>query len=136
MFKQLMACLIVAGLTAVVDFGGQTSGAVLVKKDQFTIDAWKLPIGLKHGNVTETTIAITRNNAFNDSVNFKLEDTKKGLTFDPKAPVIADGTKQARVKILASDDAELGDHTITVTGTPAKGGDTERATFTVTVKAK
>jgi hypothetical protein len=137
MIRNLMTCAVILGLAAVAGCSTASSnigGSSDNKKEQFTIDTlhWKLPISVKKGNTTDTNVTITRGKDFSDTVTFKLEDTKKGLTFDPEKPEIKGSEKKIDVKIAAAKDADIGDHTITLTGTP-KSGEPAKATFTVKV---
>lgn len=137
MVKRVFAVLFLASATGLVGCAGSAStnagGRVGDKKEEFTIDTWKLPISVKKGDTTHTDFAITRGKDFSDSVSFKIEDSKKGLTFDPAEPKIDNSTNKTSVKISAADKADIGEHTITVSATPSKGGEHAKATFTVKV---
>jgi uncharacterized membrane protein len=78
---------------------------------------------LKQGEKKEVTITIDRGDAFKDNVQLKFE-TPKGLKVSPDNAAIKAGDKEVKVHVEADKDAPLGDHAITVNGTPDKGAAT------------
>ena len=144
MFKKPLVYLALTALASVVGCGSTTTSnspggrpdTSSGNKQTFTIKAWHGSITLKLGETKETDIAISRGKDFTDTVAFKISDDKTGLTFDPAEPKIDTGNDKITVKIGAKGDAQEGVHTITVTGTPSKGGDSTSAKFEVKVEKK
>jgi len=75
---------------------------------------------IKQGEKKEVTITIDRGDAFKENVQLKLE-APKGLKVSADNLTIKPGDKESKVFVEADKDAPLGDHAITVTGTPEKG---------------
>ena len=127
MFKPFAAAFAVTVLAGIAGCSGNGTGTAGGeggnKKEQFHIEAWHMTIDVKKGQSKETEIAIKRGTDFKDAVSFKFEDNMKGLTFDPAEPRIDSGSTTVHVKIHADANADAGEHTIKVTGTPAKVGE-------------
>jgi hypothetical protein len=81
---------------------------------------------LKQGETKETSISIKKGKNFDQDVTLKFAEPPTGVTFDPASPVIKHGDTEVKFKIVAKDDAAVGDFTIKVTGHPTKGGDAEK----------
>jgi uncharacterized membrane protein len=88
-------------------------------------------VTLKQGEAKEEKVNLNREGGFNEPVKLEFKDDKKGLTFEPQE--IKADAKEVVIKIHADDKADLGEHEVTVTGTPAKG---EKASFTFKVKVE
>jgi hypothetical protein len=91
--------------------------------DTFNLKVPILATNLKQGERKATSIGIKRGKNFNEDVSLKFAAIPKGITLDPSSAVIKHGDEEAKLTLVASNDASLGDFTINVTGHPSKGGD-------------
>ncbi|MBI5091867.1 MAG: hypothetical protein HZB26_05405 [Candidatus Hydrogenedentes bacterium] len=94
-----------------------------LKADTFTLDTPMMSTKLAQGESKSLTIGIKRGKDTDEDVTLKFNDLPKGVTIDPMNPVIKHGDMDAKVMLIASDDAALGDFTAKVLGHPAKGLD-------------
>ena len=98
-------------------------GGSTVKGEGFKIVAPAFDTKVKQGEVQNVTISIERGESFTQDVTLELKLTKgEGLTLEPtKVVVKADDEPNVQITITASKDAAIGEHIITVTGTPTTG---------------
>ena len=146
--KRLFASLLVIGFVAAVgcnktDVGGRDTAktgrgsAVGLGRgsDNFTLT---LPTGTtstKQGEKKEVTISIDRGTEFKEDVKVKLTSPTPKLKFSSPEGTIKASEKEMKVLVEAADDAPLGEHKITVTGTPEHGAEAH-GDFTVKVTEK
>src|SRR5215467_11103675 len=90
---------------------GKTEGATKVKK--LTLIAAKNQT-IKRGDTDKVLVTVTRDN-FDDAVTVRLNDLPKGveLVGDNEA-VIPRGSNSVTLELKASDDAEVGEHDVTI----------------------
>jgi uncharacterized membrane protein len=103
--------------------------------DTFSLSVPTLATHIKQGESKVVDIGITRGKNFDQDVTLKLDGLPKGVTVDTAAPAIKHGEKDVKITLKAADDAALGDHSIKVTGHPAKGADAANE-FKVTIEKK
>jgi hypothetical protein len=87
---------------------------------------------VKQGGKVMVKLTITGEH-LKEKVALKFADDKKGLTFSPDSTAMDKLTPE--ITVTAADDAEVGDHTITVTATSGDGVTTS-GKFKVTVEKK
>ena len=110
------------------DFTGPGEG-------RFSLNPPTLATRLKQGETKQVTIGMTRGTNFDMDVELKFEKPPNGVTFEPAAPKIGHGDKDASFKVHAADDAAVGDFKIKVIGHPSAGTDAEN-TLKITVEKK
>jgi uncharacterized membrane protein len=103
------------------------------KDATFTIAAPTLSTHVKQGETKTVKLSLHRGSKFHEDVTLKV-DAPAGLKADPAETVVkaSDQADDIAVQVSADKDAALGDHTVKVTGTPAKGAATS-VDVTVTV---
>ena len=146
--KRLFASLLVIGLATAVgcnktDVGGRDTaktgrGSAIGLgggSDNFKLS---LPTGtttIKQGEKKEVTISIDRGKEFKEDVKVKLTSPSPKLKVSSPEGTIKASEKEMKVLVEAADDAPLGEHKITVTGTPEHGAEVH-GDFTVKVTEK
>lgn len=139
-----LAALVISGC----DFKGSKSTAggpgvttdPSVKQPRFgeadnTFNLTASSISVKQGDAVQGTIGIKRGTNFAQDVSLAFQNLPKGITLDPSALAIKSGGTDAQFKLIASDDAAIGEFTINVVGHPSTGGDaTTQITLTVDKK--
>ena len=98
-------------------------GGSTVKGEGFKIAAPAFDTKMKQGEVQNVTISIERGESFKQDVTLELKLTKgEGLTLEPTKVIVKAGDEpNVQITITASKDAAIGEHIITVTGTPTTG---------------
>jgi uncharacterized membrane protein len=89
------------------------------------------------GEETSVRIGINRGENFAEQVRIKVSDLPKGVTVDTsEEPVITQGSTGVELKLVAANDAALGDFTAKVTGHTASSSVdfSEEIKFTVSQK--
>jgi uncharacterized membrane protein len=111
-------------------------GGSVVKGEGFKIAVPTFDTKLKQGEVQEVTISIERGELFKQDVTLEIKLTKgEGLKLDPTKVVVKAAEKSdVQITITASKDAAIGEHVITVIGTPTTGEPTSME-FNVKVMA-
>ena len=111
-------------------------GGSVVKGEGFKISAPTFDIKLQQGEVQEVTISVERGESFKQDVTLEIKLTKgEGLKLDPTKVVVKAADKSdVQITITASKDAVIGEHVITVIGTPTTGEPTSME-FNVKVMA-
>jgi uncharacterized membrane protein len=100
----------------------------------FKLDVPALATSLKQGETKTITLSISRGKNFDQDVKLEFSDAPQGVKVTPTENSIKHGDKEVQVKLEAAKDAALGEHTITVTGLPAKEGAKTSVTFKIDVK--
>lgn len=95
----------------------------VVKSQTFTLSGPILSTSLKQGETKAVSMNIKRDKDFTEDVTLNFSEMPKGVTIEPASPVIKSGDTEAKIMVKATDDAALGDFTITVKGHPTKGAD-------------
>ena len=90
-------------------------------KDSFTVGLPLLSTTLKQGETKAVAMTISRDEKFTDDVTLMFGELPDGVSFEPAAPVIKQGDTESTITLTATDDAALGDFTISVTGEPSQG---------------
>jgi hypothetical protein len=92
-------------------------------EDTFNLSVPTLATKLKQGEAKVVTISIKRGKNSDQDVTLNFAGVPQGVTLDPASPVIKHSDTETKLSAKATDDAAVGDFTITVTGHPAKGAD-------------
>jgi uncharacterized membrane protein len=99
----------------------------------FRLDPPNLETGLKQGETKTVKIGINRGKNFDQDVKLDFSGAPQGVKVTPASREIKANEKDVQVTIEAAQDAALGEHTITVTGTPAREGKPTTTNFKVQV---
>ena len=91
--------------------------------DTFNLSVPGLSTAIKQGEAKVVSIGIKRGINFDEEVTLLFASMPRGVTLDPRSPVIKRGDTEAKVTVTATDEASLGDFTVNVTGHPTKGAD-------------
>jgi hypothetical protein len=92
-------------------------------------------ISVKQGDTVQGSIGIKRGTNFGQDVAIAFKNLPKGISLQSSALEIASGGTDVPFKLIASDDASVGEFTISVVGHPSNGGDaTSQITLTVAKK--
>lgn len=97
------------------------ANTVTQKDDTFSLDVPNLATSLNQGETKNIGISINRGKNFGQDVTLKFDGVPKGVTLDPASGMLKAGDKEVTFKATAAADAALGDHEVTVTGTPTSG---------------
>jgi hypothetical protein len=89
----------------------------------FNVSVPTLSTEVKQGETKAASINIQRGTNFDEKVTLVFASLPKGVTLDPRSPVIKRGETEAKVALTATDDASPGDFTVKVTGHPPVGAD-------------
>jgi len=102
--------------------------------DKFTISAPSGTTDIKQGTTKEVTVSINRGKDFKQNVKLSLSTDAQGLTIKPDSTeIMASDTSTSKTFTLqAAKDAAVGEHKVTVEGSPATGTSTKQS-FTVKV---
>lgn len=144
---MIRLCTIVLGGLLVAAFGCNSSppggpgatadsrkGTHLTQPENtFSLSAPELSTTVKQGETKRVKIGISRGKNFDQDVKLEFTGAPQGVKIVPASTELKASAKEVEVDIEASKDAALGDHTITVTGTPASGEKTS-TTFKITMK--
>jgi uncharacterized membrane protein len=114
---------------------GETKSRIVGSADNtFTLDTPSLGTDIKQGETKTIDIGISRGKNFAQDVKLDLAGAPHGLGVKPATTDFKSSETKVAVTIEAAKDAALGEHMITVTGTPMKEGAKASAQFKVTVK--
>lgn len=105
-------------------------------ENTFTIDTPNLATSLDQGEAKTIDIGVKRGKNFDQDVKLDFSAPPPGVSLDPPHPVIKASQKDVQVKIEAAKDAALGEHELTVDGTPAREGAKASAKFKINIKKK
>ncbi len=107
----------------------------IAAKDTFTLSPPRMSVALKQGEQKMVAIGIVREKTFALDVAVKFAEMPTGVTLEPSTFVIKPGDAEARVTIMAANDASLGNFAVKVVGHPTQGADaTTELRFTVAQK--
>ena len=93
------------------------------KAETFSLETPAMSTKLVQGETKALTIGIKRGKNTDEDVTIRIKDLPKGVTVDPVNPVIKHGDTDAKLTLIAANDAALGDFTAKVLGHPATGMD-------------
>ncbi len=94
------------------------------KRDEiFKVEVPKGGTNVTQGKSEKITISLSRGDNFNETVNLKFA-APAGLKVVPPDVSIKRGETKTNVTVEAADDAMVGRHSITVTGSPESGKST------------
>jgi len=135
MRKTIYTSLVVAGLCVMTGCNTSTTGGTpgaggFKLKGPSNVTATEI----KHDSEKTEKITVDADKAFKEEITFKADvnPADKGVTAKVEPTTLkADAPREVQLHIKASDKAAPGEYTITVTGKPAKGNETN-----VTVKVK
>jgi hypothetical protein len=111
-----------------------TKSTVGTADNAFRLDPPNLETNIKQGEIKSITIGIDRGKNFDQDVKVEFGEMPKGLKFTPANPTLKAGDKDVKISVEAAKDAALGNHTVNVTGTPAKEGAKANTTLKFEVK--
>jgi len=95
---------------------------VVERSTTFRLETPATSTSLKQGEKKEVEIKISRGTNFKENVGLKFTaGANSGLKVDNPPTELKAGENNVRVLIEATKEAALGDHEITVTGTPQTG---------------
>jgi uncharacterized membrane protein len=100
----------------------------------FRLEAPALATSLKQGESKTIKISISRGKNFAQDVKLAFTGAPMGVKVTPAEHDLKASANDVQVTIEAAKDAALGEHTITVTGTPTKEGAETSMTFKIDVK--
>jgi len=112
--------------------GTGTHGTSSKPEDTFKITVPSGTTSINQGESKTITIGIDRAKNFDQDVALQFSEMPKGVTMTPASGSIPASEKNTKVTLMASPDAALGEHTVTVTASPKSGAKTT-ATFTIKV---
>jgi len=113
---------------------GTSSGIGKLPENTFSLDVPTFEKNVNQGQTRAITIGIHRGTNFDQDIKLDFGKLPMGITIDPASPVVKAGDKNVQINVMAANDAALGEHTITVTGTPARSGAPTSTTFKIQVK--
>jgi len=105
-------------------------------KETFSLRTPVLSTSVKQGETKSASIAISRGTNFDDDVQLSFSGLPTGVTLDPSTTTIKHDEKEAKINVVAADDAAIGDFKVTVTGHPMKSGPDATNEFKLSVSAK
>lgn len=105
-------------------------------KETFSLKTPMLATSIKQGETKSMSISIQRGSDFAEDVTLHFAGLPNGITFEPMAPVILHGDKEAKISVTATEDAAIGDFTVNVTGHPTKSGPDAENELKLAVSAK
>ena len=91
--------------------------------NSFNLNPPMMQTTLKQGETKIVSLGIKRGADFDQDVSIKFSELPKGMKIDPSSPVIKHGEEEAKLTVMETTDAALGDFQIVVTGHPSKGAD-------------
>ena len=103
-------------------------------ENTFQLDVPNLETDIKQGESKTIKISISRGKDFDQDVKLEFAGAPKGLKVTAAESMLKASEKEVQVKLEAAADAPLGEHTITVTGSPARDGAKTSANFKVEVQ--
>lgn len=152
--KKLIASFCVAGLvaftgcnssptggrpgTGAAGTGGAVSRTGSSTKETFKLKGPTTSTKVEQGTAKTFSISISRGGDFKDDVTLKAEsdDPKVHVTLEPNV-FKGSEKKDVEATVKVDDDAKIGEHLITITGTPQAGESTTvQAKVDVAAKAK
>lgn len=100
----------------------------------FTLGTPTLATDIKQGETKTVTLSISRGKNFDQDVRLEISGMPAGVKVSPATPEIKANQDKVDVSIEAAKDAALGEHGLTVTGTPTKEGAKATAHLKIDVK--
>lgn len=104
-------------------------------EDTFNLSVPIMSSALQQGAQFEATVGIERGKNFGEDVGLLFADVPKGVTIKPAAPMIMHGDSDAKFTFTATNEAQVGEYQVKVTGHPTNGSDA-KVEFKLTVAAK
>jgi uncharacterized membrane protein len=123
--KKVIAIMVVLTLVLAAVSNGKDSpkGGSVGKGEGFKIDVPSYDTKIKQGETKIVAIKLQRGESFKQDVTLDIKLSKvEGITFDPaKVVVKASDKPNVQLTITVSRDVALGEHIVSVTGTPTTG---------------
>jgi uncharacterized membrane protein len=97
----------------------------------------KTPTGttdIKQGETKTVTVSISRGKNFDQDVRLEITGMPQGMKVTPASAELKASQDKVDLTIEAARDAALGEHMLTITGTPAKEGNKAVSTCKINVK--
>jgi hypothetical protein len=88
---------------------------------------------VKEGETKKITIGVTRGKNFDQDVKLEFSDVPHGIKITPDSNEVKANAKEVGVTIEATKDAALGEHTVKLTGTPARSGEPTATTLKIRI---
>ena len=105
-------------------------------KETFKITLPTLSTSVTQNETVNVTIGISRGTNFDDDVTLTFGKLPEGVTLEPAQPMIPHGNTEIKISVKAAADAAVGDFTVSVSGTPAKGGANAENELKLSIKEK
>lgn len=121
--KKVIAIAIALTLVLAVVSSATDSpkGGSVGKDEGFKIDVPTFDVRVTQGETQSISIKLQRGDYFKQDVKLQIK-AAEGVSFDPaKITVKASDIPEVQLTLTASKGAAVGDHTVTVTGTPETG---------------
>jgi len=123
--RLIVVALLVAAGCNQSNTGGQPS-------QEFKIAGPKAEPTIKQGTTQTIELSVNRDKNFQETVQLKAENPPEGITAKLNHSTVKPGDEgKVSLEIKAAEKAPVGEHTITVTGTPDKGS---KASLPVKIK--
>jgi uncharacterized membrane protein len=143
--KKLVACAIMSliALSGCQDksvpggpgaTGSNRDSNLTTADNTFRLDAPNLGTDIKQGETKTIKLGINRGKNFDQDVRLDFGTPPQGVKITPESNTFKASEKEVTLTVAAEKDAALGEHVITVTGTPAREGKTGTTTFKINVK--
>jgi uncharacterized membrane protein len=114
----IMLTLVLAAVSLATD---SPKGGSVGKGEGFTIEAPTFATEVKQGETQNVTIKLQRGESFKQDVKLQIE-AAKGISVDPAKVTVKAGDKpDVQIAITVSKKAALGEHKVSVKGTPTTG---------------
>ena len=92
-------------------------------EETFSLSVPTLSTKLKQGESKAVDIGIKRGKNVKEDVTLQFSNVPQGVTIDPASAAIKHGDTETKITVKATDNAAVGDFTVTVKGHPTKGAD-------------
>jgi uncharacterized membrane protein len=113
--------------------GPDTGTRVTQEENTFTLKPPLLEQDIKQGETKAVKISINRGRNFDQDVKLEFSNAPQGVKIHAPSEIKA-SDKEVEVKIEASNEAALGEHTVLVKGKPAREGAEATAKMKIEVK--
>ncbi len=104
-------------------------------ENTFKLNAPATETSIKQGERQTVSVSLSRGKNFTDDVKLDYTEMPKGISVTPSSTTVMSSDKDAKLSIDVAKDAAIGHHTVTINGTPSKGGDKTSVTLKIEVKS-
>jgi len=113
--------------------GGRGNAGLTQQENIFRLTVPMTETDIKQGESKVVKVGISRNKNFDQDVKLEFSGAPKGVTVKPSSNELKANVEDVQVTLEAAQDAALGEHTITVKGTPATSGAATSTTFKIQI---